>query len=67
MMAQVIDKMISQANIKKLFFIIATPSSAELPKQFFNKLNYYKNSFLNKNKVKIELIEFPSSTNKKKF
>ncbi|WP_081619820.1 DEAD/DEAH box helicase family protein [Mycoplasmopsis synoviae] len=25
MMAQVIDKMISQANIKKLFFIIATP------------------------------------------
>ncbi|WP_369021595.1 DEAD/DEAH box helicase family protein [Mycoplasmopsis synoviae] len=67
MMAQVIDKMISQANIKKLFFIIATPSSAELPKQFFNKLNYYKNSFLNKNKVKIELIESPSSTNKKDY
>ncbi|MFL0990442.1 ATP-binding protein, partial [Mycoplasmopsis synoviae] len=51
-------------NSKKLFFIIATPSSAELPRQFYNKLNDYK-SYLDNKDLKIVLVESPSSSNKK--
>ncbi|MFA7736066.1 DEAD/DEAH box helicase [Mycoplasmopsis synoviae] len=66
MMAKMIDQMISlnEGNSKKLFFIIATPSSAELPRQFYNKLNDYK-SYLDNKDLKIELVESPSSSNKK--
>lgn len=68
MMAKMIDQMISlnEGNSKKLFFIIATPSSAELPRQFYNKLNDYK-SYLDNKDLKIELVESPSSSNKKRW
>ncbi|MFA7700065.1 DEAD/DEAH box helicase [Mycoplasmopsis synoviae] len=65
MVASIIDQIISLNNEKKLFFIIATPSSAELPKQFFDKLNKYK-TYLNNIDIKIELVESPSNNKMKK-
>lgn len=52
-------------NSKKTIFVVATISNAELPKQFFRKLNKYKkyHEFTN---YKIEYIQSPSISTSKK-
>ncbi|UUM20031.1 MULTISPECIES: DEAD/DEAH box helicase family protein [unclassified Mycoplasma] len=66
MIANVIDQMIEahKDTGEKLLFLIATISSAELPKQFAYKLNEYKSSLWNNN-MKIQHIESPSNQNNK--
>ena len=50
---------------KKTIFVIATISNAELPKQFFKKMNIYK-KFHEFHDYKIEYIESPSIATSKK-
>ncbi|VEU74444.1 Type III restriction enzyme, res subunit [Mycoplasmopsis citelli] len=64
MIANVIDQMLtSNTSGKKLFFLIATLSSAELPQQFANKLNDYRSSLVNTNII-VKNIQSPSSSGK---
>ncbi|UUD35910.1 DEAD/DEAH box helicase family protein [Mycoplasmopsis citelli] len=64
MIANVIDRILStNASDKKIIFIIATLSSAELPQQFENKLNEYKH-YLENNNLIVKNIQSPSSSKK---
>lgn len=65
MIANFIDRLISANNgNKKIFFLIATVSTAELPKQLENKFNLYKN-FLQNNDIRISYVESPSKKDSK--
>ncbi len=64
MIANVIDKLILQYPNDKLTFVIATLSSADLPKQMLENLNEYKN-YLTNRELLIERKESPSATKSK--
>ncbi|UUM20034.1 DEAD/DEAH box helicase family protein [Mycoplasma sp. 1578d] len=65
MIAKLIDKiLINNHNDKKIFFLIATLSSAELPLQFANKLEEYKIGLVNDN-LSIVNIQSPSKSETK--
>ncbi|MDC4183003.1 DEAD/DEAH box helicase family protein [Mycoplasma bradburyae] len=67
MIANVIDRIINKNEIKnkrELFFIIATPSSADLPKQLETKLNDYK-IYLSNTDLEIDFQDSPSSSKTK--
>ena len=64
MIANVIDKLILKYPNDKLTFVIATLSSADLPKQMLENLNEYKN-YLTNRELMIERKESPSTTKSK--
>ncbi|VEU78173.1 DEAD/DEAH box helicase family protein [Mycoplasmopsis columbinasalis] len=65
MIAKLIERIISAYENhnydKRPFFLFATLSSAELPKQLENKLNQYRYSFTNDINLRVKYVESPSS------
>ncbi|SGA02292.1 Type III restriction enzyme, res subunit [Mycoplasmopsis arginini] len=64
MITNMIDRLISKFPNEKLTFVIATLSSANLPKQMLDNLNDYK-KYLHNNFITIERKESPSTKDSK--
>ncbi len=65
MAINIISSLISENINEKLLFIVATPSSADLPKQLKSKFEDYK-KFLPWTKFEIEYVQSPSTKKAKK-